>query len=202
MVRKRSAPLQDLPQSGDRRTGAGQDVGGTWRSTPSWNGQGHPASVPCDAGAVQHDSRTAVADRAARSSLAPILEAWKLKTGGVGPLFTPKHPTRGGRSDLGSPAHFVRPETVHKALTAALKACDLAQAHALPSDKAHVRIPMGDERRKHGGARQNPGPFVYVHDRALRAPCPGLFRSQGVRHGGSGSYPSDRERGKSSALWW
>ena len=59
------------------------------------------------------------------TSLAPILEAWKLKTGGVGPLFTPKHPTRGGRPDLGSPAHFIRPETVHKALAAALKACDL-----------------------------------------------------------------------------
>ncbi len=59
------------------------------------------------------------------TSLAPILETWKLKTGGVGPLFTPKHPTRAGRPDLGSPAQFIRPETVHRALAAALKACDL-----------------------------------------------------------------------------
>ena len=59
------------------------------------------------------------------TSLAPILEAWKLKTGGVGPLFTPSCPTRGGRPDLGSPAQFVRPHTVHKALAKALKACEL-----------------------------------------------------------------------------
>ena len=59
------------------------------------------------------------------TSLAPILEAWKLKTGGVGPLFTPKHPTRGGRPDIGSPTQFVRPCTVHKALAKALAACEL-----------------------------------------------------------------------------
>jgi integrase len=59
------------------------------------------------------------------TSLAPILEAWKLRTGGVGPLFTPTHPTRGGRPDIGSAAQFVRPHTVHKALAKALAACEL-----------------------------------------------------------------------------
>jgi integrase len=59
------------------------------------------------------------------TSLTPILEAWKLKTGGVGPLFTPAHPTRGGRPDIGRPAQFVRPCTVHKALAKALEACEL-----------------------------------------------------------------------------
>jgi integrase len=60
-----------------------------------------------------------------QDSLTPILEEWKLKTGGVGPLFTPTHPTRGGRPDIGRPAQFVRPCTVHKALAAALAACEL-----------------------------------------------------------------------------
>ena len=60
-----------------------------------------------------------------QDSLAPILEAWKLKTGGVGPLFTPSCPTRGGRPDLGSPAQFIRPGTIRKALAAALAACEL-----------------------------------------------------------------------------
>jgi len=59
------------------------------------------------------------------TSLAPILEAWKLKTGGAGPLFTPMHPTRGGRPDIGHPALFIRPCTVHKALAKALEACEL-----------------------------------------------------------------------------
>ena len=59
------------------------------------------------------------------TSLAPILEAWKLKTGGEGPLFTPMHPTRGGRPDMGSPAQFIRPHTVHKALAKALTLCEL-----------------------------------------------------------------------------
>jgi integrase len=60
-----------------------------------------------------------------QDSLTPILEEWKLKTGGVGPLFTPTHPTRGGRPDIGRPSQFVRPCTVHKALAAALAACEL-----------------------------------------------------------------------------
>ena len=35
------------------------------------------------------------------------------------------HPTRGGRPDIGHPAQFIRPCTVHKALATALKACEL-----------------------------------------------------------------------------
>lgn len=59
------------------------------------------------------------------TDLAPVLEAWKLKTGAgaTGPLFTPAYPERGGRPD--SPAQFVRPHTVHKALGVALKKCEL-----------------------------------------------------------------------------
>jgi len=59
------------------------------------------------------------------TSLAPILEAWKLKTGGQGALFAPAHPTRGGRPDIGTAPGFVRPHTVHKALAKALKTCGL-----------------------------------------------------------------------------
>jgi integrase len=60
-----------------------------------------------------------------QDSLTPILEEWKLKTGGVGPLFTPSCPGRGGRPDIGRPSQFVRPCTVHKALAKALKDCGL-----------------------------------------------------------------------------
>jgi integrase len=59
------------------------------------------------------------------TTLAPILEAWKLKTGGQGALFAPAHPTRGGRPDLGTEPGFIRPHTVHKALAKALKKCGL-----------------------------------------------------------------------------
>ena len=58
-----------------------------------------------------------------QTSLAPILAAWRLKTGGVGLVFKPAYPTRGGRPDR--PAQFVRPHTLHKYLRAALKSCGL-----------------------------------------------------------------------------
>jgi integrase len=59
------------------------------------------------------------------TDLAPVLAAWKLQTGAgaTGQLFTPAYPERGGRP--GSPARFVRPQTVHAALAKALKKCDL-----------------------------------------------------------------------------
>ena len=55
--------------------------------------------------------------------LAPILAAWRLKTGGEGLLFRPKYPARGGRP--GSPAQFIRLHTLHAAIKAALEACEL-----------------------------------------------------------------------------
>jgi integrase len=60
-----------------------------------------------------------------QNSLAPILAAWKLKTGGEGLLFSPAVATRGGRPDLGSPPRFVRMHTPHKHLRRALVACGL-----------------------------------------------------------------------------
>ena len=59
------------------------------------------------------------------TTLASILEAWKLKTGGQGALFKPAWPTRGGRPDIGTAPGFIRPQTVHKALKAALLKCGL-----------------------------------------------------------------------------
>jgi len=59
------------------------------------------------------------------TDLAPVLEAWKLKTGGVGQLFRPAVSDRGGRPDLGALPGYVRPHTVHKALAEALKKCEL-----------------------------------------------------------------------------
>ena len=60
-----------------------------------------------------------------QAALLPILTAWKLKTGGTGLLFRPACPDRGGRPDLGSPALFVRQQTLHRHLREALKACGL-----------------------------------------------------------------------------
>jgi integrase len=59
------------------------------------------------------------------TDLLPVLEAWKLKTGGGGQLFRPAVPDRGGRPDLGALPGYVRPHTVHKALAEALKKCGL-----------------------------------------------------------------------------
>jgi integrase len=58
-------------------------------------------------------------------SLVPILTAYRPATGGEGLLFQPTDPTEGGRPDIGSPAQFVRPETLRKHLAKALKACGL-----------------------------------------------------------------------------
>jgi integrase len=56
--------------------------------------------------------------------LAPILAAWKLRTGGEGLLFKPACPTRGGRE--GRPPSFMRPHTLHRHLARALAACELS----------------------------------------------------------------------------
>ena len=56
--------------------------------------------------------------------LAPILAAWKLRTGGEGLLFKPACPTRGGRE--GRPPSFMRPHTLHRHLAKALAACGLS----------------------------------------------------------------------------
>ncbi len=61
-------------------------------------------------------------------SLAPILTAWKLKTGGEGLMFRPKDTTAGGRPDIGRPSTFIRPETMRRHLAAALKACNLPES--------------------------------------------------------------------------
>jgi integrase len=55
--------------------------------------------------------------------LVPILAAWKLKTGGDGLLFQPKYPARGGRP--GSPAQFIRLQTLHAAIKGALARAEL-----------------------------------------------------------------------------
>jgi Site-specific recombinase XerD len=60
-----------------------------------------------------------------QDSLAPILTAWKLKTGGEGLLFRPTVADRGGRPDLGTAPGFMRPSTLIRHLREALKACGL-----------------------------------------------------------------------------
>lgn len=60
-----------------------------------------------------------------QDSLTPILQAWKLKTGGQGYLFAPTVPGRGGRPELGADPEFVRPQTLHAHLKKALEACNL-----------------------------------------------------------------------------
>ncbi|MGB8298051.1 MAG: site-specific integrase [Polyangia bacterium] len=60
-----------------------------------------------------------------QNSLAPILAAWRLKTGGEGLLFKPKVADRGGRPDLGTAPAFMRPSTLIRHLREALKTCGL-----------------------------------------------------------------------------
>jgi integrase len=60
-----------------------------------------------------------------QNSLAPILTAYKLATGGTGLLFRPTVAARGGRPDLGAAPAFMRPHTLHKHLAKALKDCAL-----------------------------------------------------------------------------
>jgi len=62
-----------------------------------------------------------------QTSLAPILAEWKLKTGGEGLLFKPANPAKGGRTDIGSPTTFIRPQTLHKHLNTALTDCALTK---------------------------------------------------------------------------
>jgi integrase len=59
------------------------------------------------------------------NALLPILQEWRLKTGGAGPLFKPANPRHGGRPDLNSPSEYIRPHTLHKYLRKALDVCGL-----------------------------------------------------------------------------
>jgi integrase len=60
-----------------------------------------------------------------QNSLAPILAAYKLRTGGEGLLFKPTVADRGGRPDLGTVPTFMRPQTLIRHLREALKTCGL-----------------------------------------------------------------------------
>lgn len=67
-----------------------------------------------------------------QDSLAPILAAWKLETGGDGLMLRTTRQKGGGRrrrldGTPGAAPTFIRPHTLHKALRAALQACDLGQ---------------------------------------------------------------------------
>jgi integrase len=61
-------------------------------------------------------------------SLLPILEQWRLRTGGAGLMFRPKHPTRGGRPDLEKPSSYIRQHTLNTRLQAVLRKLGLAAA--------------------------------------------------------------------------
>ena len=60
-----------------------------------------------------------------QDALLPILAEHRLRSGGAGLLFRPANPDRGGRPELGSDPTFVRPQTLHRHLRDALKACGL-----------------------------------------------------------------------------
>jgi integrase len=62
-----------------------------------------------------------------QDALLPVLRAYKLKTGGSGLLFPPEQAgRRAGRN--GTPAQFMRPQSLHKALRVALASCGLPPA--------------------------------------------------------------------------
>lgn len=58
-------------------------------------------------------------------ALAPVLAAWKIKTGGTGSVLLPRMGHGGGRP--GAPPAFMRPHTLHAHLRAALEACKLPE---------------------------------------------------------------------------
>lgn len=77
---------------------------------------------------VQHGKFATLKDDESRvvpimKPLAPVLAAWKLRSGGTGVVVPLLHP-RGGRP--GSPPTFVRPSTLHAHFKKALKACELS----------------------------------------------------------------------------
>lgn len=61
-----------------------------------------------------------------QDALLPVLAAWKLKSGGEGPLFRPEQPGRRAGRETGTPATFVRPHTLHAHLREALDACKVS----------------------------------------------------------------------------
>lgn len=71
-------------------------------------------------------------------SLLLTLQQWHLRTGGVGPLFRPKYPRRGGRPALGRAPMFIRPHTLNERLAKALEACGL---QSLETGEDHAEAP-------------------------------------------------------------
>jgi|SRR5450432_1625983 len=78
-----------------------------------------------------------------QDDLLPILTSWKLRTGGAGLLFTPKHPARGGRPDLGRPARFVRDNTMNAQLRKAFAKLGLAPMGWRNATRTTVARPRG-----------------------------------------------------------
>jgi integrase len=73
--------------------------------------------------------------------LVAVLTQWRLATGGQGMLFTPAHPTRGGRPDIGTNPTFVRPPTFARHLRLALTACGLPRFLATPASSRRSATP-------------------------------------------------------------
>lgn len=83
-----------------------------------------------------------------QDALVPILTAWKVRTGGRGLLFTPKHPTRGGRPELKRLPQFIRPNTMNLQLRRAFVRCDL-----VPMGWRHAtRTTFGSQHVMAGGS--------------------------------------------------
>lgn len=84
-----------------------------------------------------------------QETLAPVLGAWKLKTGGKGLLFQPKHKLRGGT--LKRPARFMLETTLRKHLDAALETCKIPRMtlyHATRHSFASLWVLSGGSMEK------------------------------------------------------
>ena len=143
--------------------------------------------------------RARMLSRTRQNSLAPILAAWKLKTGAEGLLFRPTVADRGGRPDLGMAPAFMRPHTLIRHLRDALKTCGLppltwyeATRHTFASPFVLGGGSLEMAAHPHGAQFRD-------HDRALQPPTARPVRRGILPCHGRGPFPTGGRRGSTSA---
>ncbi len=129
-----------------------------------------------------------------QNSLAPILAAWKLKTGGEELLFRPTVSDRGGRPDLGTSPGFMRPHTLIRHLREALKTCGLPSLTWCEATR-HTFASLFVL----GGSLEMLRTLMGHNDRALQPPTARPVRRGILPRHGRGSFPTGGRRGSTSA---
>ena len=142
-----------------------------------------------DTGAVSGADHTATKERRADRAARAWRSTARLPPGGVDDPAKPRM--------MGAPAGRTSPRDVPKRLDPFRPERNRGHRHR-PGRRSHH---CWSARFARGIGFSQSTPLVYVHDPALRAPGPGLLRSQGVRDGRGGPYSPDWERGRFCALW-